>query len=74
MTILGTQHYDFADLPLYSPIAGLLGLKGPIDTSREIPLLNDFLVGFFDKNLVDTASPKLDQAVADYPEVQFEQK
>lgn len=74
MTILGTQHYDFADLPLYSPVAGLLGLKGPIDTSREIPLFNDFLIGFFDKTLVDPASPKLDQAVADYPEVQFEKK
>ena len=74
MTILGTQHYDFADMPLYSPIASTIGLKGPIDTRREISLLNDFLVGFFDKALLDSASTKLNQAQLTYPEVEFEQK
>ncbi|MBE0698943.1 MAG: dienelactone hydrolase family protein, partial [Anaerolineaceae bacterium] len=30
MTIMGTQHYDFSDISLYSPLGATLGLKGPI--------------------------------------------
>jgi predicted dienelactone hydrolase len=31
ISIDGSAHYDFADLPLLSPLAPQLGLKGPID-------------------------------------------
>ncbi|MBW6473134.1 MAG: acetylxylan esterase [Anaerolineaceae bacterium] len=74
MTILGTQHYDFSDISLYSPLGATLGLKGPISAEREISLFNDFLVGFFDQHLVNPDSTRLDVAIQEYHEVNFEQK
>ncbi|MAT43353.1 MAG: hypothetical protein CL609_13520 [Anaerolineaceae bacterium] len=73
MSIDGTSHYDFSDLPLYSPIAHLLGLKGPIKPEREINLINDYLVTFFDQHLKN-ADSSLMELSADYPEVQILQK
>jgi len=74
MTILGTQHYDFSDISLYSPLGATLGLKGPISAEREIGLFNDFLVGFFDQHLVNPDSTLLDVAIQEYDEIIFEQK
>lgn len=74
MNILGTQHYDFSDISLYSPLGSTLGLKGPIKAEREISLFNDFLIGFFDQHLVNPDSTLLDAAVEEYDEVEFEEK
>ena len=74
MTILGTRHYDFSDISLYSPLGALLRLKGPISAEREISLFNDFLIGFFDQHLVNPDSTLLDTAVEEYDEVEFEEK
>lgn len=74
MTILGTQHMDFSDISLYSPLGGIIGLKGPISSEREINLFNDFLLGFFDQHLVNPDSALLKKAIEEYTEVEFEQK
>ena len=74
MTILGTQHYDFSDISLYSPLGATLGLKGPISAKREISLFNDFLVGFFDQHLTNPDSTLLEDAIQEYTEVIYEQK
>src|SRR3990172_12786396 len=42
--ILGTAHLDFSDLPLLSPIAPLLGLKGPLNGERVIEIVDAYLV------------------------------
>ena len=49
--IEGTAHYDFSDLPLLSPLAPQLGLKGPINGKRVTVIVNDYLLSFFDKTL-----------------------
>jgi len=49
--IVGTAHYDFSDLPLLSPLAPKLGLKGPIDGKRVIAIVDDYLLSFFDATL-----------------------
>ncbi len=72
MTILGTQHFDFTDIPLYSPLTTAIRFKGPIPVKQEIPLINDFLNGFFDLNLRNPDSSLLSEAVATYPEILFE--
>jgi hypothetical protein len=36
ISIDGTKHYDFSDLPLLSPIAPQLGLKGPLSGKTVI--------------------------------------
>ena len=60
----GTAHYDFSDLPLLSPLAPQLGLKGPINGQRVTAINKDYLVGFFDaalkngpKTLFENPSP-----------------
>jgi hypothetical protein len=51
ISIDGTTHYDFSDLPLLSPLASRLGLKGPIHGKRVTVILNDYLLSFFDATL-----------------------
>ncbi len=54
--IEGTAHYDFSDLPLLSPLAPQLGLKGPINGKRVTVIVNDYLLNFFDMALRGGAS------------------
>ena len=49
--IEGTRHYDFSDLPLFSPIAPQLGLKGPLNGKRVTEIVNAYLVDFFEMTL-----------------------
>ena len=46
--IQGTGHYDFSDLPMLSPIAPQLGLKGPLNGKRVTEITNFYLTEFFD--------------------------
>lgn len=49
--IEGTAHYDFTDLPLLSPLAPQLGLKGPINGKLVTTIVNDYLLTFFNATL-----------------------
>lgn len=49
--IVGTKHYDFSDLPLLSPLAPQLGLKGPINGKRVTMIVKDYLLSFFEATL-----------------------
>ena len=51
--IEGTAHYDFTDLPLLSPLAPQLGLKGPINGKLVTRIVNDYLLSFFNATLKD---------------------
>ena len=51
ISIDGTAHYDFADLPLLSPLAPQLGLKGPINGNRVVTIVDDYLLSFFETTL-----------------------
>jgi hypothetical protein len=56
----GAEHNDFVFTPLLSPIAAQLGLKGPIPAGRIIPIIDNYLLGFFDVFLLGTGSAALD--------------
>ncbi|MGH8944864.1 MAG: alpha/beta hydrolase family protein [Acidimicrobiia bacterium] len=58
--IEGAEHNDFTVAPFFSPFADQLGLKGPIPTGRLLPILVNYLVGFFDVYLVGTGTAPLD--------------
>jgi len=49
--IAGTAHYDFSDLPLLSPLAPAIGLKGPLAGKRVVEIVNTTSVQFFDQTL-----------------------
>jgi len=72
VTIMGTAHHDFSDLPLLSPIAPQLGLKGPINGKRVTVILNDYLLSFFNTTLKGK-SPELFEKQSPYPEVKPKQ-
>jgi predicted dienelactone hydrolase len=66
--IQGTAHYDFSDLPLLSPIAPQLGLKGPLNGKRVTEIVDDYLISFFEMTLKDQPTDLFD-GPSKYPEV-----
>lgn len=69
ITITGTAHYDFSDLPLLSPIAPQLGLKGPLNGKRVTEITNSYLVAFFEWTLKNIQSNLFDNNFSDFEEV-----
>lgn len=60
-----TAHNDFVLTPLLSPLAADLGLKGPIPAGRIIPIINQYLLGFFDVFLLGTGPASIDTVTFD---------
>ena len=58
--IEGAHHNDFVITPLFSPLAAQLGLKGPIPAGRVLPIIDNYLLGFFDVFLLGTGPAALD--------------
>src|SRR5215207_691017 len=69
ISIDGTAHYDFSDLPLLSPLAPRLGLKGPINGKRVTLIINDYLLAFFDGTLKSIPMDLFDESNQKYNEV-----
>jgi predicted dienelactone hydrolase len=59
VTIAGADHYDFSDLPLFSPLTHRLGLTGTIDGRLMTEILNRYVLAFFDSTLRGQASELL---------------
>jgi dienelactone hydrolase len=72
MSVLGSAHYDFSDLPLLTPLAHQLGLKGPINGKRMTSIVNTYLLAFFDQTLRKEASSLLDGPTPEFPEVIYQ--
>ena len=71
ITIEGTAHYDFTDLPAFSPLAPALGLKGPLNGDRVLEIINRYSLAFFDQYLRGNNSVLLAGSSEKYPEVEF---
>jgi hypothetical protein len=56
----GATQNDFVATPLLSPLASRLGWKGPIPVGRVLPIIDRYLVGFFDVFLLGTGPAALD--------------
>jgi hypothetical protein len=69
--IEGTAHYDFSDLPLLSPLAPKLGLKGPINGNRVITIVDDYLLSFFEMTLNGQQTDLFEPEEQKYMEVKF---
>ena len=66
----GAHHSDFVITPLVTPFAAQFGLKGPIPAERVIPIIDRYLLGFFDVFLLGTGSAAID--TASFEEVSLE--
>ena len=71
ISIDGTAHYDFSDLPLLSPLAPRLGLKGPISGKRVTTIINDYLLSFFESTLKSVPTELFEAQNQKYNEVRF---
>jgi len=71
MVIDGSKHYDFSDIPLLTPLAPLIGLKGPINGPRGLSIINTYTLAFFDQYLKGIPSPLLEGQSPSYPETVF---
>jgi predicted dienelactone hydrolase len=71
ISIDGTAHYDFSDLPLLSPLAPRLGLKGPISGKRVTAIINDYLLSFFNGTLKGLPMDLFGEQNQKYNEVKF---
>ncbi|MBN2044270.1 MAG: hypothetical protein JW757_04545 [Anaerolineales bacterium] len=49
--IEGTEHYDFTSVPLFTPLAAAIGLKGPIPGDSGLALINYYSAAFFNQYL-----------------------
>jgi len=73
VTILGTSHYDFTDLPMLMPIAAQLGLKSPLNGARVLHIVDDYSLAFFNQYLLGEPTTLQDGPSAQYPEVKYGQ-
>ncbi|MBI5825120.1 MAG: hypothetical protein HZB18_13910 [Chloroflexi bacterium] len=69
IVIDGTRHYDFSDLPLLSPIAPQLGLKGPLNGQRVTEIVDSYLLDFFEMELNNKPSDLFDGSFNTFQEV-----
>jgi dienelactone hydrolase len=74
ITLPGTDHYDFTDMPMLSPVAPWLGLKGPLKGSRVMQIVDGFSRAFFDTYLKGQPSPLLERPESAFPEVTFKRR
>jgi hypothetical protein len=71
ISIRGSAHYDFSDLPMLSPLAPYIGLKGPINGVRMLRMVNDYALAFFNQTLLDQPTTLLSAPQAAYPELEY---
>lgn len=51
ISIDGTKHYNFSDLPLMSPLVKMMGMVGDIEGVRGLEITNSYLLAFFQDRL-----------------------
>ncbi|MGE3313879.1 MAG: alpha/beta hydrolase family protein [Planctomycetaceae bacterium] len=66
-----TNHNDFCDLGLISPLFRLTGVTGPRDPGSTQNIMNNYIVAFFDQHLKRIDSPLLNRAPFTDSEVVF---
>ena len=67
-----TDHYDFTDMPAFSPLAPYLGLKGPLDGEQVLKIINAYTLAFFDRYFKGEDNQLLNQPSEDFPEMIFQ--
>jgi predicted dienelactone hydrolase len=70
LIVTGAAHYDFTDLPLFSPLTPQLGLSSDIPSRHMATMLNAYALSFFDLHLKGKRSELL-TGTAVYPEITF---
>lgn len=72
VTLANSEHYDFSDLALLSPLTPQLGLSGAINSHDSQTMQNEYLLAFFNHYLKNRDEPLLERP-SPYPELTIEQ-
>ena len=72
--IPGTFHFNFTDVPIWTPLAPQLGLAGPIDAQRAHDIVNAYSLAFFDRHLLSRPAELREGPARRYPESIFESR
>ena len=68
----GAFHSNFTDAPLWTPLAALWGLSGPIGGQRAHDIINAYGLAFFDRHLLGRPASLLDETTGRGADVLFE--
>ena len=71
LIIKKTQHLDYTDAPLFSPIISYVLEIGPIPASTSIPLMNQLTYGFLRKHLGPNNGKQFDSLLQHNPFIQY---
>lgn len=69
LTLEGTAHYDFSDLPLLTPLTPQLELSGSINSNYSLSIQSEYLLAFFNQYLKGEPSALLLAERSPYPEL-----
>lgn len=72
LSIDGTKHYNFSDVPLISPLVKSMGMTGKINGIRGIMIVNNITNEFFDGHLKGEKVELLTETIEKYQEVKLE--
>ncbi|MEU4622593.1 hypothetical protein AB0G04_21825 [Actinoplanes sp. NPDC023801] len=74
LSVTGSGHLDFTDIPVIGEQAGIPDPGYPLPGSRAARITRDYVNAFFDLHLRGVPQPLLDGPAAGYPEVLFQQR
>ena len=67
-TIAGADHFDFSDLPLFSPLTAQLGLSSTMDSPYVVDMMTSMTAAFFRQELKGEGENLVHGAMV-YPEM-----
>jgi hypothetical protein len=73
LTMAGSEHFSFTDLPVLADQLGLTDPAAPLSGQRAWRLTRDCTAAFFDLHLRNAEQPLHDSPAAERPEVTFQQ-
>jgi dienelactone hydrolase len=71
LEVVGTEHYNYTDIPLLTPISPQIGLSGSIDPALSVEIVSRLSLAFFKQYLTDIDSDRsaINDLIDNYPEV-----
>jgi len=70
----GMFHSNFTDIAIWTPMAPLLGVAGPINPQRAHDIVNAYTLAFFDRHVYGRPAKLLEGPAGEYPDVVFESR
>ncbi len=70
----GMFHGNFTDIAIWTPLASLLGVAGPINPQRAHDIVNAYTAAFFDRHVDGRPAKLLEGPAWEYPDAVFESR